>query len=183
MKLNNKGMAISGILYSLLVLFIVLIFGVLALLANSKFSFDKFRNDLTARLNGDIADIPSGEIVSTTLVSAIRRDNNLIDNPLTRPGIDNSLDTEASLVRGTDNDGETHYFRGNVVNNYVEFGIHPRDIWYYSKVINAANNDYTQFYYDDETECKTDAAADSISNCTKISAGSPMIWQIGRAHV
>ena len=33
MILNNKGMAISGILYSILVLFIVLIFGVLSVLA------------------------------------------------------------------------------------------------------------------------------------------------------
>jgi hypothetical protein len=41
MKLNNKGMAISGILYSVLVLFIVLVFGILSLLASTKFSFDR----------------------------------------------------------------------------------------------------------------------------------------------
>ena len=50
MKLNNKGMAISGILYSVLVLFIVLVFGILSLLASTKFSFDKFRSDVKERL-------------------------------------------------------------------------------------------------------------------------------------
>ena len=50
MKLNNKGMAISGILYSILVLFIVLVFGVLSLLASTKYSFDKFKYDLKEKL-------------------------------------------------------------------------------------------------------------------------------------
>ena len=51
MILNNKGMAISGILYSILVLFIVLIFGVLSVLASTKYSFDKFRKDIIAKLS------------------------------------------------------------------------------------------------------------------------------------
>lgn len=50
MKLNNKGMAISGILYSILVLFIVLVFGLLSLLASTKYSFDKFKHDLKEKL-------------------------------------------------------------------------------------------------------------------------------------
>ena len=51
MILNNKGMAISGILYSILVLFIVLVFGVLSVLASTKYSFDKFRKDIIAKLS------------------------------------------------------------------------------------------------------------------------------------
>ena len=86
------------------------------------------------------------------------------------------------MVRGTDNEGETHYFRGNVVNNYVEFGIHPRDIWYYTNVIDASINNFTQYYYDTESACLTDALGDSISNCSKISAGSPMIWRVVRIN-
>ena len=50
MKLNSKGMAISGIIYSILVLFIVLIFGLLSLLSNTKYSFDKFKHDLQEKL-------------------------------------------------------------------------------------------------------------------------------------
>ena len=50
MRLNNKGMAISVILYSILVLFIVWVFGILSLLASTKFSFDKFRSDIKEKL-------------------------------------------------------------------------------------------------------------------------------------
>ena len=50
MKLNSKGMAISGIIYSILVLFILLIFGLLSLLSNTKYSFDKFKHDLLEKL-------------------------------------------------------------------------------------------------------------------------------------
>ncbi len=66
MKLNNKGMAISGILYSILVLFLVLLFGILALLASGKYTFDKLKNDITNKLSGNI--VVSGEIPSTYTV-------------------------------------------------------------------------------------------------------------------
>lgn len=50
MKLNNKGFAISGVLYSLLILFITLFIGILTILATSKLSLDKVRRDITNRL-------------------------------------------------------------------------------------------------------------------------------------
>ena len=43
LKLNQKGLAISGILYSILVLFLILLFSILALLASSKYTFDKLK--------------------------------------------------------------------------------------------------------------------------------------------
>ncbi|MEG0408534.1 MAG: hypothetical protein RR623_06635 [Bacilli bacterium] len=67
MKLNNKGLAISGILYSILVLFIVLVFGILSLLASTKFSFDRFRKDIMDSLNKDVnyVDYNGGDYVET----------------------------------------------------------------------------------------------------------------------
>jgi len=56
MKLNNKGMAISGILYSILVLFLVLLFGILALLASGKYTFDKLKTDITSKLSNNVDD-------------------------------------------------------------------------------------------------------------------------------
>jgi len=50
MKLNNRGFAISGILYSILILFVTLFIGILALLATTKFSFDKIKNDIVGKL-------------------------------------------------------------------------------------------------------------------------------------
>ena len=52
-KINNKGMAISGILYSILVLFIVLLFGILVILASSKNTFDKIKNNVSEKLDGN----------------------------------------------------------------------------------------------------------------------------------
>ena len=54
MKLNNKGMAISGILYSILILFLVLLFGILTLLASGKYTFDKLKGDIVKKLSNEI---------------------------------------------------------------------------------------------------------------------------------
>ena len=54
MKLNNTGFAISGVLYSLLILFLALFIGVLGILASTKFSYDKVKNDVFNKL-GNIA--------------------------------------------------------------------------------------------------------------------------------
>ena len=54
MKLNNKGFAISGVLYSLLILFLALFIGVLGILASTKFSYDKVKNYVFNKL-GNIA--------------------------------------------------------------------------------------------------------------------------------
>jgi len=50
MKLNNKGFAISGVLYSLLILFVTLFIGILTILATTKFSLDKVKRDITDKL-------------------------------------------------------------------------------------------------------------------------------------
>lgn len=46
MKLNNKGFAISSMLYSILLLFLMLIVGVLAMLGNRKVILDKIKNEI-----------------------------------------------------------------------------------------------------------------------------------------
>lgn len=94
------------------------------------------------------------------LSRVILSNNNIINSPVTRPGIDNSRQNEANLVRGTDNDGYTYYFRGNVTNNYVKLLKHPKDIWF-------LNNKY----YDEEQE-----------GAIKIEKGSDMIFRIVRIN-
>ena len=49
--MNNKGMAISSILYTILVLFLVLLFGILGLISSAKTTFDALKNKLYADLN------------------------------------------------------------------------------------------------------------------------------------
>ncbi len=55
-KLNNKGMVISGVLYSILILFVALVFGVLALLSSSNYTFAKVKTDVLKELNGSSSD-------------------------------------------------------------------------------------------------------------------------------
>ena len=43
------------------------------------------------------------------LSRVIIENNNVLNSPITRPGIDNSKQNEASLVKGTDNDGDSIY--------------------------------------------------------------------------
>ena len=68
--------------------------------------------------------------------------------------------------------GVSYYFRGNVTNNYVQFGVHPQDIWYKS---GAFSDGVTyKYYYETEASCG--------AGCSKIVIGSPMIFRIVRIN-
>ena len=51
MKLNNKGFVASTLMYSLLILFLFLILGLIALLSNRKMILDKLKNDIKEEVN------------------------------------------------------------------------------------------------------------------------------------
>ena len=51
MKLNNKGVALSSIIYSILILFLILIFGILSILGSRKLLLDKTKNNVLDKLN------------------------------------------------------------------------------------------------------------------------------------
>lgn len=53
MKLNNKGFAISGVLYPVFILFVTLILGVVGNLATSKAILDRSKREIELELNGD----------------------------------------------------------------------------------------------------------------------------------
>ena len=53
MKLNNKGFAITGIIYAILLLFIVLIVGILMMLGNRKILLDKLKNEIIDKIEGN----------------------------------------------------------------------------------------------------------------------------------
>ena len=52
--MNNKGMAISGILYSLLILFIILVLSILSLMATSRHAINKLKDKVIDDLNSPI---------------------------------------------------------------------------------------------------------------------------------
>jgi hypothetical protein len=54
--LNNKGMALSSILYTLLVLFLALLFGILGIIPSGNFTLNKLKNDIITKLDNGIID-------------------------------------------------------------------------------------------------------------------------------
>lgn len=54
--MNNKGFAISGIVYSILILFLILIFSILAILGSRKLIIDKLKSDVMSNLNDEDID-------------------------------------------------------------------------------------------------------------------------------
>ncbi len=54
--MNNKGFAISGIIYSLLILFLLLLFGILSIMGARKMILDKLKNEVMEELNGENSD-------------------------------------------------------------------------------------------------------------------------------
>ena len=53
MKLNNKGFVTSAVLYSLLILFITILLGILALFSNRKMILDKLKGDIKGEVDQD----------------------------------------------------------------------------------------------------------------------------------
>ena len=53
----NKGFAISGMIYSILILFLLILFGLLSVMGARKMILDKLKNDVITELNYDITQI------------------------------------------------------------------------------------------------------------------------------
>ena len=53
-KLNNKGFAIASILYSIMVLFLLLLLSILGILGNRKAILDKNKKDILEELNKEV---------------------------------------------------------------------------------------------------------------------------------
>ena len=59
MKLNNKGFAISSVMYSLLILAISLMFGIIAVLVSRKMTLDKIKINVKKDVNGETINTPT----------------------------------------------------------------------------------------------------------------------------
>ncbi|MEG2322388.1 MAG: hypothetical protein RSB71_02750 [Bacilli bacterium] len=52
--MNKKGFAVTGIIYSILILFLILVFSVLSILGSRKLVLDKLKNDVANKLNNEV---------------------------------------------------------------------------------------------------------------------------------
>lgn len=57
MKLNNKGFAISSVMYSLLILAVSLMFGILAVIISRKMTLDRVKEKVKETVNGNVMSI------------------------------------------------------------------------------------------------------------------------------
>lgn len=79
--MNNKGMAISSILYIVLVLFIALLYGVLGLITSTQQSFNKVKEEVEYNLNVNVSkfNIPTiGYSINENIVKIYFVDNKLV---------------------------------------------------------------------------------------------------------
>lgn len=75
MKLNNRGIAMSSIIYSILILFLFLIIGTLSILASRKLTLDKIKNEVLEELGALEQPITQTNVASTTLIFDSFEDN------------------------------------------------------------------------------------------------------------
>ena len=84
MKLNDKGFAVSSVLYSMLILFLAIVLVILMILASSKFTYNSVRNQILDDLN----------ITTSSEVLTYKTGDLVFYNPVTREPCDyiNSYD-------------------------------------------------------------------------------------------
>ena len=73
---NNKGFAISGMLYGILILFLVLVFSILSLLSTRKFLVDKLKQEVLEKLHSE--DFENNQKIDSSGASVPEISNNMI---------------------------------------------------------------------------------------------------------
>ena len=79
------------------------------------------------------------------------------------------------LYSAEDEDGTSYYYRGNVNNNYVQFGEYTNDYYVY----------YASYSYYQSLESCENAYPENVGNCTQVklaSTGDKMYWRIVRVN-
>lgn len=120
MKLNNKGFALTSIIYMLIVLFLLIMLLLLGNLATRKLILDKLKTDVKNKLNQGGINVATETLYDSLLTYYYSDSNPGKVGYKTEPGKQLS-ETDEGLIMSSDDSGTTYYFRGNVINNYVFF--------------------------------------------------------------
>ena len=123
MKLNNKGFAVSIILYSIIAVIILTLLLILVIYTTNIRTKMSLSDHIKEKISG-----------TQTLANKILGDNDVISAiPNTTTVFNESSDRSGLYKSLATNSGKpTYFFRGNVTNNYVQFGkdMNNRDlIW------------------------------------------------------
>ncbi len=93
MKLNNKGFAISGILYPIFILFLVLILGILGVLGATKVNLDRINKEIELELNGTTI-LPNFVVTGRNIKWSRGVEIDLLDGVLAYDNLGNKLAPE-----------------------------------------------------------------------------------------
>lgn len=130
--------------------------------------------------SGNTSSEKSVVVIKKALADAILKNYTILNTPITYPGRVVASATEKSLVKSQDDDGDTYYFRGNVDNNYVQFGTYKQDVYAFYTTGGRG------YFYSDLDKCQTKYSVTTSENktaCQKlISLGDSMIWRIVRIN-
>jgi hypothetical protein len=107
MKLNNKGFAISGVLYPVFILFLALVFTILSLLANRKIIFDKTRTEIMSFLDNQGAKnmpkitVKGKEITLSSLATVPNYEYNIFEGVSATKANGNPIDVSKIMFSST----------------------------------------------------------------------------------
>ena len=135
MKLNNKGFAVTGILYTALLMFLVVISGILSMMSTRKVLLDKMKQDtlesldevvevdynLDSYLNNDMVVFYDG------ITNAERVKNNEIANTVFEDIVNSNHGTLLSFDFNSDSGWGDNYLKFDGVNDIVETPIYASD--------------------------------------------------------
>ncbi len=109
-RLNNKGFAVSGVLYPILILFLMLLLGVLNIMSSRKVVFDQTKNDIIDELND-----PSSQ--NAPVITVVGKDVTILNNTNV-PGFNYDLKENVTAVNS---DGEQFLKNEIMVQSDPEF--------------------------------------------------------------
>ena len=160
MKLNNKGFAITAILYTLLVLTVLLMFLVISVLSNRRATLNKIseraREDVNQQI--EVVEPPQPQFLFNVIAGKSKGN----DSSINYKQISSATNGEGVYVitKTAGNEYPIYFYRGNVKDNYIVFAEH---CWQIVRTLN--NGGIKLIYVNSGTTCKYDK--NSVINTTK----------------
>ena len=125
-KLNQKGFAISAILYTMLILTVLLMFLIIGVLANRQATLNKMSSEVRKKIDGKTGDFTGGDLPENSLyvkfITNATPPTTMVYNPSVTGATNYPLVSLNENGKYTlDTSPKIYYYRGNVNDNYVLF--------------------------------------------------------------
>ncbi len=119
LRLNNRGFAISAILYTMLILVVLLMFLVISIISNRRATLNKLTETVRDKINGEVVGTPAPPVLLYDKIKEGAQDDT---------GIDFKKASSETNGKGTyvmhstaASTNPIYYYRGDIHNNFVLF--------------------------------------------------------------